>query len=200
MTEQEDFWAGDFGNDYSKRNHEAEYSVAKMALFARVLASAPGIKSVLEFGCNTGGNLVAIETMLPSAKVNGVEINLRASIKASGRVNGMVFNSSLHDFEGDCADLVFTSGVLIHTPPDELQAVYQKMVDHSTRYVMVCEYYSPRPEAIPYRGHTDRLWKRDFAGEMMDGYGLRLVDYAFVYHRDVFPQDDMTWFLMEKTI
>jgi hypothetical protein len=64
---------------------------------------------------------------------------------------------------------------------------------------MVCEYYNPVPVAVPYRGNTDRLFKRDFAGEMIDRYGLRLIDYGFVYRRDgYFPQDDVTWFLMEK--
>jgi hypothetical protein len=29
---------------------------------------------------------------------------------------------------------------------------------------------------------------------------LQLVDYGFVYHGDAnFPQDDVTWFLLEKT-
>jgi hypothetical protein len=29
---------------------------------------------------------------------------------------------------------------------------------------------------------------------------LDLVDYGFVYHRDpLFPQDDMTWFLLQRT-
>jgi spore coat polysaccharide biosynthesis protein SpsF len=54
--------------------------------------------------------------------------------------------------------------------------------------------------AIAYRGHSDRLFKRDFAGEIMDRHSqLRLVDYGFAYRRDPnFPQDDITWFLMEK--
>ena len=42
--------------------------------------------------------------------------------------------------------------------------------------------------------------KRDFAGEMMDRHPeLQLVEYGFVYKRDPnFPQNDVTWFLMEK--
>jgi len=53
---------------------------------------------------------------------------------------------------------------------------------------------------IPYRGHSDRLFKRDFAGEMLEAYpGLALVDYGFAYRRDpVFPQDDISWFLLRK--
>ena len=39
---------------------------------------------------------------------------------------------------------------------------------------------------MPYRGHTARLFKRDFAGEMLDRFSdLRLVDYGFRYHRDL---------------
>ena len=36
-------------------------------------------------------------------------------------------------------------------------------------------------------------------GEMLDRYSdLHLVDYGFVWRRDVFAQDDLTWFLLEK--
>jgi spore coat polysaccharide biosynthesis protein SpsF len=53
---------------------------------------------------------------------------------------------------------------------------------------------------IPYRGHSGKLFKRDFAGEILDAYSdLNLIDYGFAYHRDnYFKQDDITWFLLEK--
>ena len=53
---------------------------------------------------------------------------------------------------------------------------------------------------MAYRGHEGKLFKRDFAGELLDKYpDLKLIDYGFVYHRDTnFPQDDCTWFLLEK--
>jgi hypothetical protein len=53
---------------------------------------------------------------------------------------------------------------------------------------------------VNYRGYQDKLFKRDFAGEMLDAFkDLKLLDYGFTYHRDnQFPQDDMTWFLLEK--
>ena len=64
----------------------------------------------------------------------------------------------------------------------------------------MCEYYNPAPVAVTYRGHTNRLFKRDFCGEIMTRFpDLRLADYGFAYRRDPsFPQDDITWFLMEK--
>ncbi len=70
---------------------------------------------------------------------------------------------------------------------------------HSKKYILIAEYYNPTPVEMEYRGHREKLFKRDFAGEMMDQYNdLTLVDYGFVYHRDPFPQDDITWFLMKK--
>jgi hypothetical protein len=65
---------------------------------------------------------------------------------------------------------------------------------------MVCEYYNPAPVIVHYRGHADRLFKRDFAGELMEQWNLRLIDYGFAYRRDKYLpyQDDVTWFLLEK--
>ena len=53
---------------------------------------------------------------------------------------------------------------------------------------------------VTYRGEKNKLFKRDFAGELMDQYpDLKLIGYGFKYKRDNnFPQDDMTWFLLEK--
>ena len=70
----------------------------------------------------------------------------------------------------------------------------------ASRYILVSEYYNPKPTEITYRQHKGKLFKRDFAGDMLDKFpDLNLIDYGFVYHRDPnFPQDDMTWFLMEK--
>lgn len=74
------------------------------------------------------------------------------------------------------------------------------LYEHSNRYIFMCEYYNPTPVTVPYRGFTDRIFKRDFAGELMDCHpDVQLVDYGFFYHRDkFFPEDDSNWFLMEK--
>ena len=62
------------------------------------------------------------------------------------------------------------------------------------------EYYNPVPVQIDYRGHQGKLFKRDFAGEMLERHAnFKLLDYGFAYRKDPsFPQDDITWFLMEK--
>ena len=90
--------------------------------------------------------------------------------------------------------------MLIHIHPDHLTTVYDQLYNSSRKYILMAEYYNPSPVSVNYRGHEDRLFKRDFAGEIMDRYSdLKLIDYGFAYHRDpVWPQDDITWFLMEK--
>jgi pseudaminic acid biosynthesis-associated methylase len=81
-----------------------------------------------------------------------------------------------------------------------LPEVYQKLYETSSRYICIAEYYNPTPMELNYRGHAEKMYKRDFAGEVLDIYpDLELVDYGFVYHRDpVFEQGDITWFLLEK--
>lgn len=84
--------------------------------------------------------------------------------------------------------------------PNELNSVYEKMYQSSAKYILISEYYNPTPVSVTYRGNENKLFKRDFAGEMMDKYPeLKLVDYGFRYHRDNnFKSDDDTWFLLEK--
>lgn len=201
-TEQEAFWAGDFGTKYIERNHGEALLASNLDFFGRALRQVRRIQSCIEFGANIGMNLKAIKLLYPGIDAHAIEINAEAA-KQLGEVipPAQVHNSSILDFNPARQwDLILTKGVLIHINPAVLPQVYDKLFAACSRYVMVAEYYDPVPVAIPYRGYSDRLFKRDFAGELMDRHArLKLVDYGFAYHRDPnFPQDDITWFLMEK--
>ncbi|MBN9293071.1 MAG: pseudaminic acid biosynthesis-associated methylase [Flavobacteriia bacterium] len=202
QTKQEDFWAGNFGNEYIQRNKSAQYLAANLNFFSKALNNIPAPRSVIEFGANVGMNLAAFQLLFPETIVKGIEINETAAEELVTRIGkDNVFNQSIFDFNVDEQfDLTLIKGVLIHINPDMLSTVYEKLYISSKKYILLCEYYNPSPVTIPYRGHSDRLFKRDFAGEMMDKYNdLKLVNYGFAYHRDnSFPQDDITWFLMEK--
>ena len=41
-TEQEKFWAGEFGNEYIKRNEDGKILAAKTAFFAKIISCLPG--------------------------------------------------------------------------------------------------------------------------------------------------------------
>lgn len=202
QTEQERFWAGEFGNNYVERNIGEQLVAGNLALFSKILARTETVRSVIEFGANIGLNLMALRQLLPEADLSAIEINEKA-VESLRRQEGInVYSQSILDFSPDrTRDLALIKGVLIHINPDMLPLVYDLLHQTSQRYICVVEYYNPSPVTIPYRGETNKLFKRDFAGEMLDRFSdLRLVDYGFSYHRDNnFPQDDLTWFLLEKS-
>jgi pseudaminic acid biosynthesis-associated methylase len=201
QTEQENFWAGEFGNEYINRNQGERLINSNVVLFGQILKSAPQVKSIVELGCNIGLNLQALNRIDERFELCGYEINTTAAQKArelnvADIVDGTILDPLSLEKQYDVS---FTKGVLIHINPSDLNKVYENLYNLSKRYIVVCEYYNPSPVVVPYRGNDDRLFKRDFAGELMDKYKLRLVDYGFAYHRDnYFPQDDLTWFLLEK--
>ena len=206
VTAQETFWSGPFGDQYLHRNQDAQLLASNFHLFSNILAHTHGIRSIMEFGANIGMNLVPLQRLLPEVALSALEINQNAvdqlhSLKAKQLPELQIYHSAIQDFSPTTPyDLVFTKGVLIHIAPESLANVYQRLYQSCHRYLLVAEYYNPTPVNIPYRGHQDRLFKRDFAGELLDQFSdLRLIAYDFAYHRDPhFPQDDISWFLLSK--
>ncbi len=203
-TEQEEFWAGNFGDDYIDRNEGEKLLASNLEFFSKSLKCANNTNSCIEFGANIGMNLKALKLLYPEQDQFGIEINTEAANQLKSIIPEQnVTVGSIFDFSPNQTwDLVLIKGVLIHINPDELDKVYEKLVTSCGRYLLVAEYYNPSPVTIPYRGNENRLFKRDFAGEILEKYpSMTLIDYGFAYRNDPsFPQDDITWFLLEKKI
>lgn len=197
-TEQESFWAGEFGDNYIKRNQNY---IINIPFFSNILSKTVNVGSVIEFGANIGLNLIAMRGIIPKASFSAIEINPEACKSLIGLGNIEIYNQSILDFKVDYKrDFVLIKTVLIHINPEFINDVYELLYQTSNKYICIAEYYNPTPVVINYRGHEEKLFKRDFAGEMLDKFSdLELVDYGFSYHRDNnFPQDDITWFLLQK--
>lgn len=204
-TPQAEFWKGTFGDAYTDRNIDSpEQMQARLALWSEILGhtlSGPPA-SILEVGANLGINLRAL-ALLSSARRLAVEPNekARAILVQDKVVAGEDVRDGLAssiDFPDGVADMTFTSGVLIHIHPDQLLASLKEIYRCSRRWIVCVEYFSDRPEAIPYRGHDDRLFKRDFGGLWLDNFhDLRTVAYGFAWKR-VTGLDNLTWWLFEK--
>ncbi|WP_378950621.1 pseudaminic acid biosynthesis-associated methylase [Pelosinus sp. sgz500959] len=202
-TEQEQFWAGEFGNQYIKRNNGERLIASNLALFSKILSKTSSVQSIIEFGANIGLNLFALKSLVPNGELHAIEINPTAVMELEKMNLTKIYPQSILDFIPENQyDLAFTKGVLIHINPDCLPQVYDLLYQSSRRYIMIAEYYNPSPVEVSYRGHNGKLFKRDFAGEFIQRFSnLKLVDYGFAYHGDpTFPQDDLTWFLIEKKI
>ena len=206
-TPQTALWAGKFGTDYTRRNADPSVGSiqANAMLFGKIMRHTFGVKHVLEFGCGAGLNLASLNGRFPWLYLTGLDVNTEAVAEARKRLDApqhMVFDGSILDGRpsvGAEQDLVFTKGLLIHIHPRDLERAYETLYQSTRRYILVCEYFSQDPVAIPYRGQPEALWKRDFAGDLLDSYDdLQVVAYGFAWRRDPDPQDDLNWFLLEK--
>jgi pseudaminic acid biosynthesis-associated methylase len=201
-TEQEKFWQGDFGDNYIYRNKSKFLIKNNFFLFKKIFSKSFQIKSLIEFGSNIGLNIIALKKIFNLNFITAVEINKKAcsQIKDVKKLN--VINDSIINFiPKKKYDLVLLKGVLIHINPNKLKKVY-KIIYKSCKlagYILIVEYYSPKPTMMIYRGKRNKLFKRDYAGEFISLFKkTKIVKYGFVYHKDKYPQDDLNWFLIQK--
>jgi spore coat polysaccharide biosynthesis protein SpsF len=153
--EPKDKWAGEFGDNYHIRNW---VDWQKRVPFFRHVLELTGARSVLEFGCGPGWNLSACRRACPDTAVKGVEINGPAGVAAADA--SLLVKASM-EYIGH-AELVFTTGCLIHIPPADIEETMKSLIDKSYKYVMSIEYENPRPLEIEYRGEMGLLWKRPY--------------------------------------
>lgn len=199
-TEQELFWSGEFGIDYTSRNQIS--AKERQPFFAKILQKTYGVQSICELGANRGHNLQAISQLSSNFNLTGVELNEAAVAELEKLAGVQAIKSSIQEFEPNKEfDLVFTCGVLIHLNPEQLPLVYKKIYEISRRYILINEYFNPNPVELNYRGFSGKLFKRDFAGEFIDeNHGkIAVIDYGFLWNRLHPSWDNTSWFLMEKT-
>lgn len=195
-------WEGEEGDHYRDRQDSIRLLDAYIAMWRTIISRMDQPpRSVIEMGANTGINLDAIRIVSPNTEdTYGLEPNARAGAVMLAKGH-KVIQDPVQAFKPlGKWDLAFTRGVLIHVEPSALKEAYRVLHDSASKYIVLAEYYNPTPVDVPYRGRAGLLWKRDFAGEMLDAYpDLFLVDYGFIYHRDAInAQDDVTWFLLRK--
>ena len=201
-THQLRTWQSQFGNDYIGRNLATDSMLrSRVQMWSRILECTTGAppESLLEVGSNIGINLRALRAITP-AKFYAVEPNKTALdtliadkvVPQDQTFHGYGSKIPLPDAS---VDLVYTSGVLIHVPPEQLDATISEMRRVAKRYVVCVEYFNDKPVMIPYHGQDNLLFKRDFGGLWMDKFQeLRLLDYGFFWKR-ITGLDNLTWWL-----
>jgi pseudaminic acid biosynthesis-associated methylase len=208
ITEQMNFWRGEFGQEYTERNrrdaaehdafYKSEYGVARTTMNRDFLYDLP-VENILEVGCNVGNQLTSLQSVKPW-RLYGIELQPYAVERAKSTTQGInIIEGSAFDlpFRDNFFDLVFTSGVLIHIAPADLTKAMQEIYRTSGRYIWGFEYYADQLQEIPYRGNESKMWKGNYAEKYMEMFpDLRLVKeerYKYVNNDNV---DQM--FLLEK--
>lgn len=195
-------WGGHNGHDYAARNvPTAKQQLSRKRLWQDVrgaLEEAP--HTVLEVGAGAGQNLAVWKQMDPLIKTGAVEPNDRtrktlitnklADVAKPGTANSI-------DFDTNSFDLVFTSGVLIHIPPDDLEKSCEEIYRVSKKYIVSVEYFAAAPEEKQYRGQQGLLWKRDFGKFWMENFSVKPLFCGF-YWKCLTDLDDLTVWVMQK--
>ena len=204
-TEQVKFWRGDFGDTYVDRNATShEHMKMRLSMWVRIFQymAADMPKSVLEIGPNIGLNIRAMK-MLCEAEYFAVEPNEKAR-QILIEQNVLPAENLQNAFAGDFivpqtpVDLAFTSGVLIHIHHDDLLAACENIYKSSGKYIVCYEYFSDKPEIIQYRGHGDKLFKRDYGSFWLENFpDLKCLGYGFEW-KPMTGMDNATWWVFEK--
>jgi len=186
-------WSSDFGKDYTDRNphnpeemnklYEALYGVTRRELNVDFLGSMDKDIRILEVGANVGTQLQALQS-LGFTNLYGVELQAYAVEEAKKMTRNInIIQASAFDlpFKDEYFDMVYTSGVLIHINPDDIDKAFSEMNRVSKRYIWGFEYFDETYQAVPYRGQDNLLWKADFGGEII----TRHPAFSCIQKRDV---------------
>lgn len=201
-NEQEEFWIS-IENQYISNNSKFELGLGIKA-WQKMLSSisTEDIGSFLECGSNIGRNIEILNQLFPTSSKNIIEISSKAYEIVTKKYDiTNSFLGSIKNAKFSCDfDLVFTSGVLIHINPAELEQTTKKMYQLSKKYILIAEYFSRTPEMVEYRGEKNKLFKMDFGKYMLDNFSLKLIDYGFLWgvEYDKAGFDDLNYWLFEK--
>ena len=204
ITTQMKQWSDDFGEQYTDRNpqtleqmealYQRQFGTTRRVLNEMCLDGVDRDSRILEVGCNIGNQLLCLQQM-GFSQLYGIELQqyavsiARTHTKQINIIQGSAFDIP---FKDQFFDLVFTSGVLIHIAPSDLDHVLSEIFRCSRQYVWGFEYYAAKIQSIPYRGQNDLLWKADYAQEYLGRFSdLRLVTQHRVAYLDNNQEDNM---------
>ena len=208
VTEQMKKWAGKFGKDYTARNINTKdnYAISRSELNKRFLNKLDRNIRILEVGCNVGNQLISLQKMV-FKYLYGIDVQSEAVelAKVKSKNINIVCGSAFDiPFRDGFFDLVFTSGLLIHISPDNINSVLSEIYRCSNKFIWGLEYYANEYTEIIYCNEHNLLWKADFAGLYLDAFSdLRLVRRKELMHPDsdkMYPDNNNVdvMFLLEK--
>jgi len=192
MNDTIEFWKGDFGAEYTERNQPNWRE--RVPLLTHILEQT-GATTFLDVGTNMGWNLHALRQINPDYIMSGIDVNQKAleAAQAAGFDVQVGSADQATELYGDgAAELVITSGVLIHIAPEDLKKAMTSIRDASSKYVLAIEYEADQEQEIDYRGNKGKLWKRPF-GKLYEELGLSLVETGTAR-----GYDQCQYWLMEK--
>jgi len=210
ITHQRKTWEEEFGEGYLERNkfNPSEldlmilnrYGINKSDINSDFLKDIPKDAKILEVGTNIGNQLFHLQSQ-GFTNLYGIEIQDRAINYAKHRADNLniIKGDALNiPFKDNFFDLVFTSGVLIHISPDNINKALSEIYRVSNKFLWGFEYYAPTYTDLEYHGQKNIMWKTDFCKLYLDTFpDLKLIkEKKYKYLEENHLEDQM--YLLKK--
>jgi pseudaminic acid biosynthesis-associated methylase len=210
VTNQTQQWSSEFGKEYTDRSpqtieimdelYKKQFGLTRTELNLMFLSNLDRSIKILEVGCNVGVQLQGLQR-IGFKNLYGIELQPYAvEVSKQNTKNINLIQGSAFDipFKDSYFELVFTSGVLIHINPNNLNTAMREIYRCTSEYIWGFEYHADQYTEIPYRGHSNLLWKADFAKLYLNQFkDLELVKEKHIKYLDNDNVDSM--FLLKKT-
>jgi len=174
MNHQLNQWTAEFGKKYTDRNNYTieesdksgiqKHGITRSELNFLFLDKLDRSIKILEVGCNIGNQLLRLQNM-GFNDLYGIEPQEYAINLAKKRTSNIVIKKgNIYNipFEDSYFDLVFTSGVLIHIPPENIVGAIKEIYRCSKNFILTAEYFSEEFTEVNYRGNEKLLWKGNY--------------------------------------
>lgn len=158
---------------------------ARSEWFADILQNYD-FDSVFEIGMFSGRNLKYIEDRFSKVSLGGLDINKKAVQFAKNKLPAAsFFQSDLYDIGSlsFSADIVYTSGTLIHIVPKDLRDIISNIIPHAKKYVMHIEQLGnnelvagPKSMSPTYKESSQCQWNPDLVAIYKElGYESKVI-------------------------
>ena len=173
-----DWWSGKEGSSYTDESilmSEQEKLFAKKHnglelkdLYWEIFQDLDRNMRILEVGSNIGHKLRRLH-MMGFKNLYGLEINPKTVNLARNKYDNEInfIQGSIQSFyTAEKFDLVMTNYVLQHIKPEEQNAIMEKIMLLSRKYVFGLEFFdeSTTPVPVTWKGRDDLTWKKNWLG------------------------------------
>jgi pseudaminic acid biosynthesis-associated methylase len=208
-TEQIQQWDGEFGKQYTDSNFMTlegmenlwigNYGFPRSYMNAQFLKGIEPDVKILEVGSNVGNQLLCLQKA-GFKNLYGIELQSYAVEMSKNRTNNInMIRGSAFDipYKDGYFDIVFTSGLLIHIAPQDINNVMDEIYRCTKRFIWGAEYYHDEYIHVPYRGKDSLMWKGNFSKMFLERFTrLHLVREEFMKYLNNDNVDIM--YLLEK--
>lgn len=187
LNEQQKFWTGDWGFIYTSTHGEYKNAyflwergtgMKMLDFFKKFWKDLPKDISILEMGCNAGPNGFLLRE-LGFNNYNGFDIQHAAIDQANKfHPDGKFTVSTLEEYTTEEKyDMVFTSTVLMHLAPENIDKGIESVYNASKKYIFGREFMGDTDDdGIGHSRQQGMVWARDNKRRFMDKYpNLKLL-------------------------